>query len=202
MSSASPGPHPLPPDLRRVALPLVERDAPWYRHHKPEFGPIFFGRTGECRFDAPPPERAYGVLYLAADVHCAFVETFGHGHVGRGRLVTTEALSAKRLVEVRFTRPLRLVDLTESGLARIGADLRLCAGDYDVAQQWSGALHDHPAAPDGLLYRSRHDPGRLCAAVYDRAEAEVTTTPRGTLAAPEHAPLLADILKTYAFGLW
>ena len=91
MSSASPGPHPLPSDLRRVALPLVERDAPWYRHHKPEFGPIFFGRTGECRFDAPPPDRAYGVLYLAADVHCAFVETFGHGHVGRGRLLHPRA---------------------------------------------------------------------------------------------------------------
>jgi hypothetical protein len=179
----------------------VARDGTWYRHHLPQYGPIFFGRTGECRFDAPAPARAFGVLYLAADPQCAFIETFGHGHVDRGRLVTLEALGKKRLAEVAFDRPLRLVDLTEAGLATIGADLRLCAGDYEVAQAWSGALHDHPEAPDGLLYRSRHDPGRLCAAVYERAAGAVTSRSIGTLADAVHASLLAEILRRYRFGL-
>ncbi len=199
---ASPGPHPRPPrGLAAAPLPLVSHAGPWYRHHLPQFDPIFFGRTGECRFDAPPPDRAFGVLYLAADAHCAFIETFGHGHVDRGRLVTIEALGKKRLACVTFDRPLRLVDLTEAGLVVIGADLRLCAGDYEVAQAWSGALHAHPDAPDGLLYRSRHDPGRLCAAVYERAAGHVASRSIGTLAEPAHAALLADILRTYRFGL-
>lgn len=199
---SSPGLHPLPPPgLASVPLPLTTLDAAWYRHHQPQFDPIFFGRTGECRFDAPPPARAFGVLYLAADVQCAFIETFGHGHVDRGRLVTLEALARKRLAVVTFRRPLRLVDLTEAGLAQIGADARLCVGDYDVAQHWSGALHAHPDVPDGLLYRSRHDPGRLCAAVYDRAGDGVESRSAGTLADAGQATLLADILRTYRFGL-
>lgn len=198
----SPGPHPPPPSgFADAPLPVTTRSTVWYRHHLPQFEPIFFGRTGECRFDAPAPARTFGVLYLAADVHGAFIETFGHGHVERGRLVTLDALAKKRLAEVTFRRPLRLVDLTEAGLAAIGADLRLCAGDYDVSQRWSGALHDHPDAPDGLLYRSRHDPGRLCAAVYDRAAELVATRNVGTLADPAQAHRLADILRTYRFGL-
>ncbi len=201
MLSPSPGPHPLPPDLARVSLPLADVDQTWFRHHRPDLGPLFFGRTGECRFDAPAPDRAFGVLYLAADIHCAFIETFGHGHVTRGRLVTQGALQQKRLALVRFRRPLFLVDLRDAGLARIGADLRLCAGDYDISQAWSGALHDHPQAPDGVLYRSRHDPGRLCAAVYERAQAHVTFTDGGTLADPLRATELARILDDYDYGL-
>lgn len=197
-----PGTHPLPPDLRRVALPTVAHDAVWFRHYKPEFDPIFFGRTGECRFDAPPPDRRFGVMYLAADEHCAFVETFGHGHAGGRRLITQAALERKRLAEVRFTAPLNLVDLTDAGLVRIGADMRLCVGDYGVAQHWSGALHAHPSAPDGLLYRSRHDPSRLCAAVYDRPTLQAQARDAGTLADPARAHLLAALLRTYAFVLF
>lgn len=200
--SSFPGPHPLPRNLSAVVLPTVARDSLWFRHYKPEFDPLYFGRTGECRFDAPPPERAFGVMYLAADEHGAFVETFGHGHVHRTRLLTFAAVAAKRLAEVRFDAPLRLVDLTDAGLVRIGADLRLCAGEYEVAQHWSGALHAHPEAPDGLLYRSRHDPSRLCAAVYDRVATRAHAQDAGTLADPDRAHLLAELLRTYGFGLY
>lgn len=209
MSSPLPGPHPDPPDLSRLALPLAVVETPWFRHHKSEFGPVFFGRTGECRFDAPPPPdgqaRPFGVLYLAGDPHCAFIETFGHSHVksgARGRMVTTQALEKKRLARLTFPRPLRLVDLRDHGLARIGADLRLCAGDYGPAQRWSAALWAHPEAPDGVLYRARHDPGRSCAALYDRAGEGIVAADLGTLADPGHVPLLADLLKTYGFGLF
>lgn len=200
--SPLPGPHPLPPNLSAVTLPTVAREAVWFRHYLPEFDPLYFGRTGECRFDAPPPDRTFGVMYLAADEHCAFVETFGHGHVHRSRLLTLDALARKRLAEVHFDAALRLVDLTDAGLVRIGADARLCTGDYEIAQQWSGALNAHPAAPDGLLYRSRHDPSRLCAAVYDRVASRAHARDTGTLADPMRAPLLADLLRTYGFGLY
>ena len=81
-----PGDHPPPPELSGVALPLTLRDAVWFRHHRPDLAPVFFGRTGECRFDAPAPERSFGVLYLAADVHGALIETFGHGQIGRAHV--------------------------------------------------------------------------------------------------------------------
>src|SRR6478735_5682570 len=37
--------------------------------------PLFFGRSGLNRFDAPAGE--YGVLYAGESVECAFIETFG-----------------------------------------------------------------------------------------------------------------------------
>jgi hypothetical protein len=74
----SPGPHPEPPpDLAARLLPLLSLDAPWYRIYDIHFDPLFFGRTGDHRFDCPYP-RAFGVLYLAATVDGAFIETLGH----------------------------------------------------------------------------------------------------------------------------
>ena len=96
---------------------------------------------------------------------------------------------------------MRLVDLTGSGLATIGADNRLASGDYRVAQRWSRALHEHPAEPDGLCYRSRLDPSRASAVLFERAAAVLEVEPQGSLWAPRHRVLLADILDTYDVAL-
>jgi len=196
---ARPGPHPPPPELDGRPLPLRTLDQPWFRVHPRALSGVFFGRSGLHRFDAP--EGEFGVLYLGADPHAAFIETFGHGHAGADRLVTLRALRRRLLSRVELDRPLRLVDLTESGLVRIGADMRLCTGDYTVAQRWSAALRGHADAPDGLLYRSRHDGARLCAAVFDRAAPAASSTPLGALSEPVNRRLLADLLDTYDFGL-
>ena len=37
-----------------------------------------------------------------------------------------------------------------------------------IAQRWSRALWEHPQQPDGIIYRSRHDPSKVCAALFDR----------------------------------
>ncbi len=87
------------------------------------------------------------------------------------------------------SRPLRLVDLTGPALSQIGADGRLTTGRYDISQQWALALHQHPEQPDGLLYRSRHDPSQLCAAIFDRAADALTASPLGSLADPTNAAL-------------
>ena len=63
------------------------------------------------------------------------------------------------------------------------------------------ALWAHPVRPDGLFYRARHDPSRQSAALFDRAAGLLTAAPLGSLAAPELADLLADVLATYEFGL-
>ena len=191
-------PHPAPPaDLEQRPLPILETAADWYRIHGERLAPLFFGRSGRNRFDAPGGE--YGVLYAGADAYCAFVETFGHA-TGI-RLVHADELRSRRLSRIRVPRPLRLVDLTGAGLARIGADARLRTGDYLIAQRWSQALHAHPLNPDGLLYRSRHDPSRQCVAIFERASTSLEVAPMGSLADPGLRPLLADVLDHYQFGL-
>ena len=176
---------------------MVEAPGPWMRIHRTLLAALYFGSSRDGRFDAPAGE--YGVLYLAADAHCAFVETFGQS-TGINT-VTTDALAERSLSRVEAARPLRLVDLTGSGLARLGADERLCAGDHLVAQRWALALWRHPAAPDGLLYRARHDPARFCAAVFDRAQPALRAVPVGGMLDPAQGSLLGDILDTYGFGL-
>lgn len=193
-----PGPHPEPPDdLAQRRLPLLRAERSWLRIHRLIHAPLFFGRSGNNRFDAPA--REYGVLYAASDEHCAFIETFGHAT--GVRFITATNVRAYGLARVEISRPLSLVDLTGAGLAHLGADERLCAGDYAVAQRWSLALWQHPARPDGLYYRSRHDPSRLCVALYDHVEGVLATTHLGGLADPARADRLADLLATYRFGL-
>jgi hypothetical protein len=54
-------------------------------------------------------------------------------------------------------------------LSQIGADNRLTTGSDAVAGQWALALWRHADHPDGILYRSRHDPNHICTAIFDRA---------------------------------
>src|SRR5262249_26221625 len=123
------------------------------------------------------------------------------GHATGVRFVEQAELAVRGLARVRPKRPLRLVNLTSEGLARLGADARLTAGDYDVAQRWARAMHDHPKKPDGIAYASRHDPSRVCAAIFERAGSELEVAALGALADPAHAMLVASLLDTYGFGL-
>jgi hypothetical protein len=193
-----PEPHPDPPaDIELRRLPLYEARGPWVRSHALRHGPLFFGRTGVNGFDAPSLQ--YGVLYLAADVHGAFIETFGR-QLGVRRLHMAR-LATRIFTQVAQNRPLQLVDLTGSGLSPIGADSRLTSGSYHLSQRWALAFHEHPDLPDGLLYRSRHDPSRFCAAIFDRAASALTATSLGSLADAHNAALLADLLDTYEYSL-
>jgi len=199
--SSYPGPHPEPhADLSArqplvSALPVGKR---LYRLHRKGEAALFFGKTKKSRFDAP--DASYGVLYLGKDAHCAFIETFGQS-TGES-LVTVVALQARLLAEVVVTRECNLIDGAHSGgLARIGADGRLLDGPHDISQRWSLALKQHPANPDGILYLARHDPARMAYALFDNVEAALTARSMGSLADPANAPLLADILNTYNFGL-
>jgi hypothetical protein len=70
--------------------------------------------------------------------------------------------------EITCGVPVRLVDLTCSGLAKIGADSRLFAGEHMQAQAWSRALFEHPAGIAGILYPPRHDPQRKAAAIFEK----------------------------------
>jgi hypothetical protein len=189
---------PFPPgDLDHRRLPLIESTGPWHRIHRTHLDPIFFGRTLENRFDDPRQEC--GVLYVAETLDGAFIETFGR-NPGLNT-VSERQLRQRSLSRIECTRPLALVDLTGPGLARIGATAALLAGRHDRAQIWSRALWSHPAAPDGLLYRPRHDPSCICVAVFDRAEPAIRSRALGDLLAPAHGALLGATLRRYDFSL-
>jgi hypothetical protein len=196
---ARPGPLPEPPaDLNRRQPLIATVDRFWFRIHGLDRDPIYFGKRATFRFDAPAGE--FGVLYVGADEHCAFIETLGQP-TGT-RVVTTSSLSGRAWARIKISRALRLIDLAASGgLARIGADGRLFAGEHIIAQRWSQALRAHPARPDGLLYPARHDPARNACALYDHCQDLVTAEQLGCLLDPAHSVLLGNILDTYGFGL-
>ena len=187
--------YPLP-QLAGQRLPLQSLQQPWYRVFQTEHEPLYFGRAVLHRFDSP--DSTYGVLYAGSDLHCAFVETFGH-KTGRKRVKRSE-LQAASMAIIESSRPRSLVDLTGAGLAQLGADNRLCDGDYRNAQRWSEAFYHHTNQPDGVYYRSRCDPSRFCMALFDRAGAVLRVAKRIPLE-PSNPPVwLADVLETYEFS--
>jgi hypothetical protein len=194
-----PGPHPPPPpDLRDRHLPLAPTGGPLFRVHAIRHGVLYFGSSGDNRFD--DPRREYGVLYAGLSAACAFVETFSDPL--DVPFVTEAQLAQRKLSRIEVLAPLRLVDLRGSQLRRLGADARLFAGDHAPAQLWSRAFFDHPARPEGLLYRARHDAGESSVALFDRARPSLRAeTARATLASPASRPLLAGLLARYGLGL-
>ena len=191
--------HPEPPASFRVLIRLFPRRIPWFRIHALKYEPLYFGREPRNRFDAPGGE--FGVVYVAGDVHGAFMETFGHAT--GVRFVTMTELRARGLATVSSKRALRLVDLRAEGLARMGADAALTSGyDYELSRRWARAIHDHPRRPDGIVYRARHNPARTCAAIFDRAAPAISARKLGTFVSKDaHRRLLAEILDRYKFGL-
>ena len=194
-------PGPLPPpskDFHRIVLPIVTVGGRWFRTHEIEHSPIHYGVGATWRFN--DPERRYGVLYLAQQPAGAFIESFGQLATTAEvpRRITSQELSRKALSELAPGRPVRLDDLTGKGLARVGADARIFAGDRKEAQAWSKAIHDHPSEVDGLLYPTRHDPMQLAAALFDR---KLTWTELSRSSWLSLGPVLRDILNAYDFAL-
>jgi hypothetical protein len=195
---ALPDSAPLPPpdftsrDLLIETLPAGTR---LVRIHRSDFGPLFFGVTGGNRFD--DPDKGYGVCYLSATLEGAFAETCLRA-VG-ARFVSLTFLEARSFSGIALAAPLRLVSVHGPGLARIGATGAVTSGPHAIAQRWSRAIHDHPAAVDGISYRANHDNGELCVALFDHA--------RDRLAAANPTPLMADrerlgaLLERYKVGL-
>ncbi|HEX4458065.1 MAG TPA: RES family NAD+ phosphorylase, partial [Polyangia bacterium] len=190
-------PHPLPPaDLDQARLPLFLDSGPWYRSHRLNQNPLYFGASAVNRFD--DPDRVFGVCYVGNNPECAFIETFGH-ETGI-RAVAAEDLQQRGLATVVPSREFRFVMLHGAGLAQLGADARLATGDYRIAQAWARALWHHPSRPDGLAYFSRHDTDASCFALFDRAEKLLAVQTSVSWADDSNKPLLGRILDRYDFG--
>ena len=173
-----------PPDsLLSLRLPIevVPARTPLHRVHRTAFPPIFFGPG----LGAPPTYRfdsasgAFGVLYVALDFAGALVETLARNP--RRRMVAEADITSRAASVLRCRRDLRVVQLHGAGLQRLGLDNAISTGPYTPCGAWSDALFAHPEAPDGLAFRSRHDPDRLCLAIFERSDIAVEVEPRGLL---------------------
>jgi hypothetical protein len=139
-------------------------------------------------------------MYMAEELDCAFIETFDRDKFLN--VVAWSEIERRGVARVESASDLRLVDLSGPGLRRIGADGRLATtDDYPLTQRWSRTLHDHPNAPHGIQYRSRHDPSLTSVALFERAQAAITVTHLGSLADPGFLDQLMEILNRYEFAL-
>lgn len=193
-----PGLHPPPPlNLfnRKLPIKTVAANTIFYRVHQTIHDPIYFGNSGNSRFDVPE-----GIIYLGIDEYVAFRETIGR--LSKYRLITTDVLNRRRMTEISGDRNLSLVDLTGNGLTLLDADARLLTGSYQIAQEWSRKLQEHPEQPDGIYYRSRHDPSRFCLALYQlRVGSILTVINPFDLLSKKYERRLAAILNEYQYGL-
>jgi hypothetical protein len=195
-----PGTLPGPPrELKKSSITVKEFGDSMFRSHGIHRGPVFFGKSGAHRFDAP--DQSFGVLYAGRDPFSAFVETFTRA--AGTRVITTTALERQALSELKAERPLRLIDLTQSGaLVRIGADARLFSADHEAAQKWSKFLHDHFLRLDGILYPSRLDPEKHGIALFeDRAPAILNLSRESWYAPGPMRRLLAELMEHYELEL-
>jgi hypothetical protein len=194
-------PHPELSKQKPLIFVVPEGDF-LYRHHQKALDPVYYGKKGDYRFDDPgcPAPGSFGVLYAGEDPECCLMESIPP-HQGVPA-VTGVYLDSRAIAKMELIDPLRFIDLVSpGGLASIGADNRLCDGNYKIAQQWSAALKKHSCKPDGIRYRSRHAPERVAYAIYERAKPIFKVTTMGSFTAPANAVLFGQVLKTYNIAL-
>jgi hypothetical protein len=202
--SDKPGEHPGPhPELhhRTPLVATLKKGTVIFRLHSRIHDPLFFGKTGNYRFDAPDcPAGSYGVMYAGADQHCCFIESCGQ--TTGSPAVSGAYLADRHLAEMELVKDMRFIDLAGTGgLSHVGADARLLSGSYTVAQQWSAAFRNHPVKPDGIRYLSRRDPTRIAFAIYDCSRSNFRITNRGSLMDPTNRTLLNELLSLYLVDL-
>jgi hypothetical protein len=141
-----------------------EAGKPIVRCHNARHGPAEFNRTASPGRFRPVRRRGriVGTLYGSEDLAGAVSETVFHDlPVGQGeRFLRLQALAPTVASTLSPRRELRLASLHGHGLRRLGATrAQLIDSDadrYPTLAAWGQALHDCPAEPDGIAWRSRH----------------------------------------------
>jgi hypothetical protein len=159
-----------------LSLPIREfpDDVNFSRIHRTSHAPIFFspgkGRPPVGRFDSAA--GAFGVLYCAETFSGAFIETVLRNPARQ--LIGMADIESRSVAVIGTSRTTRLVDLQGSGLQQLGLDSSIFTGPYENCGLWTDALFQHPEHPDGILYRSGHDPSQTCVALFERSDLGVT----------------------------
>jgi len=154
----------LPDHLMTEHSPLV-----LYRIHDKDYSPLFFGRTGNYRFDAP--DQSFGVLYAASTREGAFVEAVLRQKTGRSiRIISRTYLATRKLSTLVLGRPATMAKLRDNGLAANHTNSEISSIEpYIISQIFSRALHQHIDRVSGIAYRCRHDNEQVAWAFFDRS---------------------------------
>jgi len=133
---------------------------------------------------APKPSRfsdpagGFAVLYAAATVRCAFWESIARNRFTRrkNRELPTSTVNAMRVVTLRSTKPLVLLDLRGDGPIRIGAPTAVAHDtNHAAGRALSAAIYAIVPEADGLVFPSRFT-GHTCIAVFGHAVIAVPLT--------------------------
>jgi len=113
-------------------------------------------------FDASGTGEPVGLLYAGDGDGGALAESvFRNVPTSGPKRVPAEMLTSRGLCRFRSTRDLRLVDLTSTGLTRLGISraelIESDARSYAGTAAWARALHAHPGNFDGLYWVSRQE---------------------------------------------
>ena len=96
---------------------------------------------------------------------------------------------------LRCRRDLRVVRLHGAGLQILRLDNSISTGPYEPCGAWADALWAHHEAPDGLAFRSRHDPDEICFAIFERPATPFDADPPVRLV--DRLREVADLLSCY-----
>lgn len=189
---------PAPPaDLERRKLPIKLVKGPLFRIHRTSRGCLHFSNSHTGRFD--DPQGQYGVLYAALQPEAAFAEVFLRQ---LSLMLLRELDLQERSITKLICRPLHCVDLTGAGLRRLSCDNRIATEKpYQTVGLWSRAFFGHPRHPDGLIYRSRHNPRFKCLALFERCAARVSPEATEPLMAGTRRSWTVDQIARYALAV-
>src|SRR6266851_56201 len=169
-------------------------------YHQRYPDPLGFGKT-KSRFNDPrrrSEDKRFGVLYLGSTLKGCFIEAIlrdrRNGAVGDYPIEEAE-LVQREYAEIVVTSSLSLVELRGDGRIRMGIPSDVVGSTRQaLGRVWSVAFHEHPSAPDGIIYSSRLNEDTNVA-IYDRAIGKLRTERIFSLiAAPGFASVL-DALK-------
>lgn len=165
--------------------------------------PLGYGKS-PSRFSDPRRRVAanrFGVLYLGDSLKVCFLEAVlrdqREGLVDDLPIDEVE-LTQRRYAEITTIADLRLVDLRGDNAVRMGVPTDVVrAQRQNLARRWSLAFHEHPLAPDGIVYPSRLN-GATNLAIYDRSIGKLQPKRVVTLLG---APGLAQVLDYFKAAL-
>lgn len=181
---------PPPTNFSTLALPTrqvsVEK---LFRVSRRDKGEPYFGRNRAYRFDDPEPNPAsrFGACYCGFDLDTAVAESILHDELAQngGFDIAESEFTTRYLVRFKAAATggmLTLADLTGHGLKKLGGDNSISSENpYNTTQEWSKAVHVHPANVDGILFVSRQLNTKKAVVIFDRAKAKFGT--------PSYAPL-------------
>jgi len=141
--------------------------------------------------------KRFGVLYLGETLKVCFLEAVlrdqRDGVIGALPMREDE-LDMWLYAEIEVRSLLTLADLREDQAIRMGvpSDVHR-ASRQTLGRAWSAAFHDHPSAPDGIIYPSRLN-GHANLAIYDRAIPKLAAIRLRRLSSvPELSTVLDDL---------